>query len=185
MDHTVERNKDLIMRAIELMQYLMSPAEPPRLSSASFPEYTFPEFMHDLDSCGEEEQTILASNARALFETAIQRRMPTLWLVKTRHPVFAVYAALCERIKKPLTFPVLFLEETDFPSMTKYGQTFLRAPVHIEGIEEETSLSSALENLPSRRRPWTVLCNWRFDTWDSAVAEAFGKDGTACVLRPE
>jgi hypothetical protein len=177
-------NKDRLIRAIELMQCLLSPGEPPRFSSNTLSEYGLTEFMRDLQTCGEDEREIFAINAQVLFETAIQRKMPTLWLVKARHPVFAVYAALCESIKRPLDIAAVFLIETDFPNLTKYGRKLLRSPVYIVGIEEDTSLSSALKKLPPRKDSWTVLCNWRFDDWDTAVAEALEESGTACVLRP-
>lgn len=185
MDCPLSRNKDLLMRAIELMQCLFSPGESPRFSNDSFPEYGFPEFTHDLETCGKDEETILASNAAGLSEVTIRRKMPTLWLVKTRHPVFAVYAALCRGINKPIKTAALFLNENDFPKMTKYGLKLIHSPLHIIGIEEGVSLSVALEKLPARKHAWTVLCNWRFDPCDIAVAEAFATDGTACIIRPE
>jgi hypothetical protein len=179
------QNKDLLIRAIDLMQSLFSPGESPRFSSDSFPEYGFSEFTYDRETCGEEEETILASNARAISELTIQRKLPTLWLVKQWHPVFAVYAALCTSIEKPIITAALFLGESDFPKMTKYGTKLISSPLQIIEIEEGQSLSAALELMPVRKQPWTVICNWKFDAWDSAVAEDYGADGTACVLRPE
>jgi len=185
MDCPFARNKDLLIRAIELMQSLLSPGESPRFSSDSFPEYGFSEFTYDLQTCGKDEETILASNAYALSELTIRRKLPTLWLVKTRHPVFAVYAALCTNIKKPMNTAALFLGDKDFPQMTKFGRRLIRSTLRIIGIEEGTSLSAALEKLPVQTCALTVLCNWRFDAWDTAVAEAYGAEGTVCVLRPE
>lgn len=185
MDCPSTRNRDLFFRAIDLMQCLFSPEQAPRFSSELIPEYALPEFMHDLETCGKDEEMILASNARAVFDTTIRRKMPTLWLVKTRHPVFVLYAALCASINKSVKTAHLFLGETDFPRLTKLGAKLVRAPLHIVSMEEHASLSTALENLPARKFPWTVLCNWRFDALDSAVAEEYGTAGTACVLRPE
>lgn len=180
-----DRNRDLLLRAIDLMQSLLSPGESPRFSSNAFPEYGLSEFTYDLETCETEEEALLRNAARAVFETTIQRKMPTLWLLKRWHPVFAVYAALCEKIQKPLSCAALFLDETDFPKITKYGAKLIRSPVHIVGIGEDTSLSAALEKLPNRKQPWTVLCDWRFDAWDTEVAEAFGETGRASVLRPQ
>ncbi|MEI6399551.1 MAG: hypothetical protein WCO71_12345 [Pseudomonadota bacterium] len=185
MDCHLARNKNLLIRAIELMQRLLSPGEFPRFSSDSFPEYAFSEFTHDLKTCGKDEETFLAGNAQALSEITIRRKMPTLWLVKMRHPVFAVYGALCKSINRPINNAALFLGENDFPKMTKYGTKLIRSPLRIIGMEDGTSLSAALEKLPARKQPWTVLCNWRFDACDTSAAEAFAKDGTACIIRPE
>ena len=129
MDCPFARNKDLLIRAIELMQSVVSPGESPRFSSDSFPEYGFSEFTYDLQTCGKDEETILVSNAYALSELTIRRKLPTLWLVKTRHPVFAVYAALCTNIKKPMNTAALFLGDNDFPRMTKYGRKLIRSPL--------------------------------------------------------
>ena len=185
MDYPPTRNKDLVLRAIELMQCLLSPGEPPRFSGDLFPEYPYSKFSHDLQTCDKDEQTILESNARALIETTIRRKMPTLWLIKTRHPIFVIYAALCTWIDKSINTAFLFLGDTDFLKMTEFGTKLVRAPLQIIEIEDHTSLSTALENLPTRKHPPTVLCNWRFDAWDSSVAEAYEMDGKASILRPE
>jgi hypothetical protein len=180
----LDRNRDLLMRAVDLMQCLLSPGESPRFSSDAFPEYGLSEFTYDLETCETEDEEFLRSTARTVFETTIQRKMPTLWLLKRWHPVFAIYAALCENIQKPFNFAALLLDETDFPKITSYSEKLIRSPAHIVGIREDTSLSAALEKLPTGKLPWTVLCDWGFDAWDTEVAEAFGETGRAYLLRP-
>jgi len=179
-----EHNKELLLRAFTLMQGLMDDAFDSDPCEGPCSEYTLKLMRWDIATCSAEEKATLTSIAQLVSELAFKRRMPTLWLLKNRHPVFAVYASVCLSIGRDPLDEWTWLEDDDFKTMTEYGHQLVYSPVIIVGINQETLLSDALRNLPGKEKPWTVLCDWQFDSNDEATAKLLGEDGTACVLRP-
>lgn len=134
----------------------------------------------------EATKTVFFSQARMVRLSAVERKLPLVWLTKNHAAVDTLTNFLCHYAKvDPQKIVGGYMLESDFPKLTCACGRVAASPLRICDVNSIDEFEEIVQVLAKENEFSFILCDWDLSKKELSIAESLAQKGSVTVCWPQ
>ena len=134
----------------------------------------------------ETTKAVFRNQAHMVRLTAVERKLPLVWLTKNHAAVDTLTNFLCHYAKvDPQKIVGGYMLESDFPKLTYACGKVAASPLRICDVNSIDEFEEIVQVLAKENEFSFILCDWDLSKKELSIAESLAQKGNVTVCWPQ